>query len=407
VNSEPAENHGSGPPPAFAARMAILYSALFLHVGIVLPYFPLWMEERGLSASEISLVLTMPLLVRIVTSGYISAYADRASERANVLIALFAGTAILVAAYPLATGFWTILLLATLVSVFNNPMAPVMDAITLAGVRRFGFDYGRIRLWGSLVFIVANVAAGQVLARYGDWTILWMMIATAFAGLLLAPLTPRLGSPPKPATKIQVASASPWNLLRNRRFRLVAIGTALIQGAHAMIYSFGSIYWNDAGYSGTAIGLFWGIGVLAEVLLFQFSKRAFRLFAPITMIAIGAAASVLRWSLTPFEAGFASMALLQAIHGLTFGAVHLGQMHFYNAEVPEERMGAAQAVGFVAGAVGLGTFTLLSGPLYEALGARAFLVMAAASAVGLVFLLAAMRIQPQSAAVGGKTLPSA
>ena len=266
MNEAGAVDPASKPPAAFAARMAILYIALFLHVGVLLPYFPLWLQQRGLSATVISLVLTMPLVMRILTSGYISTYADRVPERANVMIGLFAGTAILVAVYPFATGFWAILSVALVVSIFQNPMAPVMDAITLAGVRRFGFDYGRIRLWGSLVFILANVAAGQVLAVYGDRTIIWMLIATAIAGLALSLLTPRLGQPPKPATKIQVASASPWNLLRNRRFLLVAAGIALIQGTHAMIYSFGSIYWNDAGFSGTAIGAFWGIGVLAEVI---------------------------------------------------------------------------------------------------------------------------------------------
>ena len=394
------------PPSAFAARMAILYSALFLHVGVVLPYFPLWLQQRGLSAAEISLVLTMPLVMRILTSGYISTYADRTPERANVLIALFAGTAMLVAVYPFASGFWAVLAVALLVSIFQNPMAPVMDAIALAGVRRFGFDYGRIRLWGSLVFILANVAAGQVLAMYGDGTIIWMMIATAIVGLALSLLTPRLGQPPKPATKIQVASASPWNLLRNRRFLLVTAGIALIQGTHAMIYSFGSIYWNDTGFSGTAIGAFWGIGVLAEVILFQFSRQAFRFAAPVTMVIIGATASVIRWSLMPFADGFLLMALLQAVHGLTFGAVHLGQMHFYNSEVPEERMGAAQAVGFVAGAMALGLFTFMAGPLYDAYGVNAFLVMACAAALGLACLLMAQRVQPQSAGVGGNTLPS-
>lgn len=393
------------PPFAFAARMALIYSVFFAYTGLFLPYFPLWLKERGLDSGQIGIVLSLPLLVRILTSGQISAFADRTADRANVLIVLCAGSAVCVAVYPLVAGFWPILAIALTMAVFNHPIQPVVDSITLSGVRRFGVDYGRIRLWGSVVFIGANLVGGALLGGAGIGAVMTVMIATAIAGALLSPVTPRLGRPRRPATALEIASAGAWRLMANRRFMLMTAGCGLIQATHAFVYTFGSIHWQNVGYSGDAIGAFWAVGVAAEVLLFQFSRRVLGRLSPVPLAALGAAAAILRWALLPFAPDVATVALLQALHGLSFGATHLGLMHFYNDAVPEERIGAAQGVGFVVGAAFMGLAIFASGPLFAMAGGYGFLAMALASAAGLGLLVLAMRspAQPQSAVDGGET----
>jgi PPP family 3-phenylpropionic acid transporter len=82
-------------------------------------------------------------------------------------------------------------------------------------------------------------------------------------------------------------------------------------------------------------------------------------------------------------------------------------MHFYNDAVPEERMGSAQAAGFVTGAIAMGAFGLMSGPLYEAFGVNGFLAMGLAGGTGFALLLMALRAQPHNSPVAGDTFPSA
>ncbi len=289
---------------------------------------------------------------------------------------------------------------------FSHPLQPVMDSITLSGVRRFGHDYGQIRLWGSVIFIFVNIGGGWLLGAYGTQAVMLAMIVTAFAGFAFSPITPRLGRPRKPANLNQLAGATTWQLMANRRFMLVTAGCGIIQATHAMLYGFGSIYWETAGFSGNVIGMFWAIGVAAEVALFQFSRQVFRKVSPMQLVMIGGFASLVRWTLFPLEPGLAGFVVLQALHGLSFGATHLGLMHFYNDAVPEERMGSAQAAGFVTGALAMGGFGLLSGPLYEAFGVNAFLAMALAGGTGFALLLLAGRIHPHNSRVAGNTLPS-
>ena len=398
--SHQGQSGGETAPAFFGARIALLYSALFFFVGIYLPFFPLWLSSRGLDATSISLVLAAPLVARIATSGQITAFADRASDRANVLIFLFCTAAIIVSLFPFVSGFWAILAVALALSIATNPLTPVMDSLTLSGVRRYGASYGRIRLWGSLVFILANLGGGAVLAGYDAETVLWVMIASAFAGAALSPLLPRIGRPRRQVHGIGPGSAS---LLRLPRFTLVMLASGLLQASHAMIYGFGSIHWGSIGYSGTLIGLLWAIGVMVEILLFHFAATVFRKVSPLNLVVIGAFGSMMRWGLIPLEPPLAGYVFLQMLHGLSFGAVHLGTMHFLAAEIPDERMGAAQGIAFVLGGAVMAVAVLLSGPLYAAFGVAAFLAMAAMSVLALILLAIVAGSYPQSLLEGGET----
>lgn len=390
-------------PFAFGARISLIFSAFFFHVGIYLPYFPLWLKGQNLSATQISVVLSLPLVVRVLTSGQITAYADRASDRANVAVVLYAMAAIAAAAYAFTDGFWTILAVTALFAVFSSPIVPVLDSLTLSGVRRFSADYGRIRLWGSLVFILANIGGGVVLAGHDVDTVLHVLIASLVVGAVLTPLLPRIGRPRKAVTATGLADATTWTLLRSWRFLLVVTASGLLQASHAVIYGFGSIYWQAAGYGGTMIGALWATGVIAEIVLFRYSRAVLRRTGPLLLIVVGGAGALLRWSLMPLEPPLTGFFFLQTLHGLSFGAVHLGTMHFLADNVAEQRMGAAQGASFVLGGAAMAIAVFSSGPLYASFGVDAFLVMAAVSAVALALIAAAMRAQPQSESAGGET----
>ena len=184
------------------------------------------------------------------------------------MIALYVATALATLAYLFVDvaggGFWPIFAVTALYAVFFNPLVPVLDSLTLSGVRRFGVDYGRIRLWGSLVFILANLGGGLVLAGSDVEAVLFVLVASVIAGAALSPLLPRIGRPRNATTQTGLADATTWKLLADRRFLLVMLAGGILQASHALVYGFGSIYWQSLGYSGTAIGVLWAIGVIAE-----------------------------------------------------------------------------------------------------------------------------------------------
>lgn len=402
VAASGGDGTGQVAPVAFGARVALAYSSIFLFVGLYLPFFPLWLEAKGLSAVEISIVLSLPMLLRVFFSLPVTARADRASERANIVILLYCLSAVAAVGYLFVAEFWTILAVTVAYSLFNNPIVPILDSLTLSGVRRFGADYGRIRLWGSIVFIVANLGGGVLLAGYDVETLLRVLIATVCLGALLSPLLPRIGPPRRRRGALTLGSASTWRLFADRRFLFVVLASGVIQASHALIYGFGSIQWQSAGFTGTEIGALWATGVIAEVVLFRFSRNVLRRTGAIELLVIGCIGSMLRWVLMLAQPPLAGAFALQALHGISFGATHLGTMHFLAETVDEERMGAAQGAVVVVGGLTMAVAVFVSGPLYARFGIPAYLFMAGAAAGGLALALLARR-QPQNRALGGET----
>ena len=377
--------------PGFTVRLSLFYGAVFLLIGFHLPYFPVWLNWRGLSPGEIGIVLSAPLVVRVIATPAISFAADRIGDRRFVIILLAWGTLLGLLLFTLTHGFWAVLGVSILAAVSWTSIMPVTEAVAMDGVRRQGHDYGRMRLWGSLTFIAASFGGGLALQLWGAPSALWLMIASAVCILSAAYVLPR----PEGMGRLKAATALPQirvrnaiGLIRSPLFVLFLLTTGLVQSTHAVYYAFGTINWQAQNISATAIGALWTTGVVVEILLFMFSGRAVRGISAVNLICIAAAASVVRWTITAFSPPLWLLFGVQALHGLTFGAAHLGAVHFISDAAPAEAAGTAQGV-YASCAIGIimGAALLASGPLYAALGANAYLVMAA---VGIVAFAAAM-----------------
>ena len=136
-------------------RLSLFYAAYFLVIGIQLPFWPLWLESRGLTAAEIGMVLSVSLWVRIVTIPVAGVVVDRTGNRRAALIVLSGSSLAASLMYPPIDGFWPILLVTVLVSACFSPVMNLGDNLTLLIARVNRLDYGRMRLWGSISFIAA------------------------------------------------------------------------------------------------------------------------------------------------------------------------------------------------------------------------------------------------------------
>ena len=185
-------------------------------------------------------------------------------------------------------------------------------------------------------------------------------------------------------------------LLRDPAFIAVAAAASLIQGSHALYYGFSTIDWQAAGFGGGTIGVLWALGVLAEIVLFALSARLPAAFRPSVLILIGGAGALVRWTAMALDPPGALLPLLQCLHGLSFGATHLGTLAFIARAAPAGL--AATAQGYLAVSIGLvmAAATGLSGLLYGRFGAAAYGAMALIAAAGVAAALVAHRMQEQS-----------
>jgi MFS transporter, PPP family, 3-phenylpropionic acid transporter len=398
----------SAPPERFgrfgariAGRLGVFYAASFLVVGIQLPFWPVWLAGRGLDAHEIALVFAAAIWAKVIATPVLGALADRLGRRRAVMIGL---AAIACAAYaglwPVA-GFWSLVALNLVAGVAQSAMMPLGDSITLAAVRDQRLDYGRVRVWGSVSFILAAIGSGAMLAHgspgvlaggLGDNRVLFLVLA-ASALLLVA----CIGIPP--AARAALSMGSRWaalsQLAADRRFWLFVVSAAALQSSHQLYYGFGTLYWREVGFSDTVIGILWAEGVVAEIVLFWYSAPFVARFGPLGLMALGGAAGIVRWTLMGVAPGLAAAAVLQLLHALTFGASHLGAMHFMAKSVPPGAATSAQSLyAALSAGLGSGLVMLVAGALYAAYGGQAYPFMGLLSAAGLVGVWRLRRAAP-------------
>jgi PPP family 3-phenylpropionic acid transporter len=373
----------------FALKLGLFYAAYFLFGGIQLPFFPLWLEAKGLDASAIGLVIAVPMIVRIVAVPIITGTADRHRALKATLVISSAVGALAMTLVGLVEGAVAILVAFTIAAIAFSPVLSLTDAYALCGLGTRGRAYGPVRLWGSVAFIVGNIGAGILLGVIAPVYLIWLIVAALAVTTLAAIGLDSLGVAISPPGE---APASPRLLWRSPAFLAVVAAASLTQGSHALYYGFSTLEWRAAGVSGTAIGALWGIGVLAEIVLFAFSARLPPVFGPAALLMVGAAGAALRWTAMAFDPPAAMLPVLQTLHAASFGAAHLGAMGFLARAVPRELAATAQGIVATASGIVMAAATGLSGLIYAASGSVAYLAMAAMSLVGLACALGAHRL---------------
>jgi MFS transporter, PPP family, 3-phenylpropionic acid transporter len=384
----PATNRHQ-PSHRFAARMAVFFGALFLIYGVHVTYFPVWLHWRGLTSEEIGFIVGVPIFVRVLATPAIAAYADARGNHRRVIIALAGLSLALALLMSGLTTFWSLMLAAVPFSIAVSSIMPLTETVAVAGVRAAGHDYGRMRLWGSFTFLLATAGTGALVdaidGRVGIFVLIAGTVATFGASLLM----------PKPTEEALAQARAPQPpgaglaLLTSPVFLLFLLSVGAINASHVTFYTFGAIHLKSQGVSGTAFGAMWAVSVFAEMALFSMSGAIAGRFGPLNLILVGGVAAVIRWGAMSLDPGLGVALMLQALHALTYGATHLGAIHFMARAVPNVGAGTAQAFySSLASGLVTGVATIVAGQLYPHLGGKSYLVMAAIAALGIAAAIA-------------------
>jgi PPP family 3-phenylpropionic acid transporter len=362
-----------------ALRLSAFYAATFLVTGIQLPFWPVWLASRGLTAREIGVLLAAAIWVKVLATPAIGALADKTGRR-NVLMGALAAAALAAYAGLLsAGGFWLLILLNLVALTAQSALMPLGDTITLAAGRSEGLDYGRIRLWGSVSFIVASIASGAALASSSGEQVLPLVLGASTLVLLACLCVPSI----RPVAGT-ARTGGIGGVARDPRFWIFILAASALQASHQVYYGFGTLYWRSLDFSDTTIGWLWAEGVLAEILLFWQGRRLLAQLGPIGLMALGGSAGILRWSLAGAVTWLPFIAAVQLLHAFTFGASHLGAMHYLSRAMPPSAAASAQSLyAALSSGLGSGLVMGIAGALYSAFGGRAYSFMAALSAAGL------------------------
>lgn len=366
-------------PAAMHTRLGGFYFIYYVAVGVFVPYWPLYLHGLGYSPAQIGMALAATGLVRVATPVGWGWIMDRSGRRMPWIVGAMAICAGLFALVPFSPNFAVLVGMHVAYAVFWNVAFPAFDVVTLNHLARTGTDYARVRLWGSVGFIVAVAALGPILDVTGIGPVPWIIVAAMLAMVWLGVHVPDVHDQ-RPHD-----SAGGGFLQRARQPALLALLAAcfLSQLSFAPFYGFFSIYLEQHSYSRTVIGGLWALGVAAEVVVFLYTGRIIRRFGARPVLVAALLSAALRWWLLAlFVDVFALLVASQLLHFLSFAVYHAVTVHYIHQLFPGRLQGRGQAL-LAAVSFGLGGAlgSLFAGGLWDELGAQAVYLAAGFSAL--------------------------
>lgn len=390
------------PDAAITARRSRVTLAAFYFVllganGLLVPFWALHCSNLGYSVQQIGVITALGPLSRCLFPAPWGYLTDRLGGRHRILILCSAACTVLWAAVlgVAPTGKLPLLLLALAAfSFFQTPIMPLVDAAILQEADRHRFEFGPVRVWGSVGFITMAIVGGlmadwksvrgDAVAAVTFWP-LAMAIGAYGAQTLVGLKFPRLEVKQTMHTGRRALGAA----LRNRAVLMLLTCGLLMQVSHAVFYGFFAIHMNAAGYSKTWVSTFFTIGVVAEIIVLYYAAPLVRRFGPEKLLLFSLFAAAARWTVYAWTTALPAVLLMQTFHAFTFGTNYIAAVALVHREFPDSLKNSGQGLYATAswglgGSLGL----LTAGVLFGKSPSLAFGVSAAVALAGGLIALA-------------------
>lgn len=373
-------------------RLSGFYFFYFALLGGTAPFLALYFDHLGFSPARIGELIAIPMLMRCLAPNLWGWLGDHTGQR--LLIVRFGALCTLVcfAGIFFSQSYgWLALIMATH-AFFWHAVLPQFEVITLAHLREQAARYSQIRLWGSIGFIVAVVGLGllfQWLSLDAYPAALLLIMAGIVAGSFWVPNAQPLQRPSTPE------QGGFLRQLRRPGILAFYVSVGLMQLSNGPYYTFLTLHLEGVGYSRGAIGLFWALGVVAEILLFLVMARLLQRYSLRAVLLASFLITAVRWLLLGNLAQYLPVLLLaQCMHAATFGAFHAACIHFVQRSFADRQQGQGQALYASLAGIGGAVGALYAGYSWKGLGPAWTFAIASLVALLAAFIIAT-RLPPE------------
>ncbi|HSC78947.1 MAG TPA: MFS transporter [Chitinolyticbacter sp.] len=367
-------------PAAGLAAIGGFYFCYFGFTGLFQPYWGVYLAALSFPAWQIGILTSLTQINRIYAPGIWGWLADHTGRRAVILrIAGIGGVSGFIL-LQFAHGFWAMLGALWLATFFWSAALPLVEALTMDRLRGDGGRYARLRVWGSIGFIVTSVAAGYWIQARGVGVLPLSALMVMVGLALYTWLLPHVPAPQHSPAQL---AAGFGDILHRREVRVVFAACFLMLLAHGPYYSFYSIWVAAHGVAKSHIGWLWTLGVLAEIVMFMQMSRLTARWSRRGLLLTCFAVAILRFLAIAWGAdSLAVLLLAQLGHAFTFAVCHAVAMSYVHRHFAGPHQGKGQAL-YIGVSFGLGASSggMLSGWAWEALGGQGVFTLAACAAV--------------------------
>ena len=344
-------------------RLSGFYWVYFASLGVVVPYWSLYLNSLGFDAKSIGELMAILMATKIVAPYLWSWIADHTGHCMKIIRIASILSAITFLGVFLNSSFWWLVLVMLLFSFFWNATLPQFEANTMNHLGENTHKYSVVRLWGSLGFVFSVIIIGSLLDDFGYQ----LVPISIFVLYVLIVLSSYLVSD-APQKKMHIKQGAISKVLKQPHVIALLIVCFLMQMSHGPYYTFYSIYLKQFNYSSSTLGWLWALGVIAEIILFMFMHKLMPRYGLGLLLKIALLLTGLRWLLIgTFIENLPTVIFAQCLHAASFGLYHAVAIELFHRNFQGKLQGRGQAlysaISFGAGgAVG----TLISGAFWEA-----------------------------------------
>jgi len=373
------------PPPAPLA-LSLFYLTSFGLFGVYLPYFNPYLEGLGFSALQIGVISALVPLSNIFVPALSGLLSDRIGRRRPIILASSLLALLSFSINLVVRSFAAVALVMGSFAVLRAPAVPLVDATAMEVSESGGPHYGRMRVWGSVAFIVVSLLTGWCVGLSGTAAVvpiaLILLLCNVLACLTL-PRDPRRGPPASRRGGIGIPARKPALIL-------FLAACVLSQAAHGPYYVFFSIHLQHAGYRPSTIGLLWALAVACEIVAMLRMRDLLGRFGTSGVMIAALVLAAVRWGICAASVATPAMILAQALHAASFAMFHVAAVTHVHRLFGEEHKAGGQAL-YSSATYGLGNVLgmVLSGALADRIGIHPMFGGAAGLALTGAFLMAA------------------
>ena len=380
-------------------RLSRFYFFYYFFVGSFVPYWGIYLQSENFSPSSIGILLSLFQISRIVAPNFWGWLADHTGHRVKwIKLTSFLGLIGFIGIFW-AKGFFWIFLVMSALSLFTSSTLPLAESLTLAHLATTDGHYSRIRLWGSIGFIVASLFLGYLIDLQGINILLWVLLITQAIIFFLSNTIPEAKEIHHKKNDLSI-----WKIIKTPSVVALLIGCTLMVSAHGVLYNFYSIYLKEHGYSSATIGWLWAVGVICEIFIFMLMPKILRRYSLKTILLISLFLGVIRFILigaSPDQ--FYLLLIAQMFHAATFGSFHAASIEVIAYFFKGRNQSRGQAIyNSVAYGIGGTIGGLGGGYLIQYLGGQlGFMIAAISPLIGFIVIWYGLKLEIKSNKIFG------
>ncbi|MBN9335321.1 MFS transporter [Devosia sp.] len=380
------------------ARASLYQFTVYLPGAVASVFLGIWLSEHGIPADQIGVVNALPMLGLLLLNMIIGRIADRADDWRTAIIAISLVSALIPLGLYFTSEFWGILLVWALAAMSNGLVPPIIDAATVRMTRRNGTDFGAVRAWATIGYVVGAAGIGGLLTVVGPGAFVTLYLAMTVLRAIVGFMLPRFRAPALETTLADVPGTPAQRpKLRDSLklwFVLPLVAFALVNSSNAAMGSFGALLWHQQGIPDYFLGPLLGTAAVGEAVLMLIWRRFGGRVTARNMILVACLAGLVRFTVLAFGPPVEALFLLQLLHAFSFGMGYFGVVHFIANWTHESN--AAEAQGF-ANMLNQGVamvMLILFGWLAEWFGPGAFFSSTVTCSIGIICVFVSLRLRP-------------